>query len=172
MKSLTKFINEQFDKYVVENVKVTFDVLPEEFFLNAPEDYSESDLQIYLGDRLLPELPSENDKYSKLLGKNDVNIADAYFEYEKFEHLQKSDNDEFNLEWDPEYDEKKKDENLDTFKLTKLKYVILFDEFELMDDESDVKETLDEIFTKFDSSNINKYPVEIKYNSELLEFNE
>lgn len=176
MKSLVQFINEEYNKKIVQNVKVIFDVEPEEFYIKAPTTYSESDIQIYLGDVLLKELPSENRKYQNLLGKNIKNINDAYFEYEKFEHIQDSDIEDFNLDWDKYYDEKVKEEDLDVFKIIKLKYIILFDEFELLDnnltDEDDIRKTLNEIFHKLDSSNINKYPIEIKYNEESLEFSE
>lgn len=173
MKGLVQFIKEELKSKIVENVKVIFDIFPEEFYLTAPEGYSESDIQIYLGDVILNELPSENEKYENLLGKNKDYISDAYFEYDKFEHINDYDKD-VNLEWDSHYDENVKDEDLNTFKLTKLKYVILFDEFELKDDKFDgeTKDLLDKIFAQFDSSNINKYPVEIKYNADLLEFDE
>ena len=171
MKSIVQYIKEEYDKFVVTNLKVVFDIFPEEFYLNAPTTYSESDIQIYIGDSLLEHLPSENDKYQKLLGKNKDNISDAYFEYDKFEHLQDSDITEYDLKWDEYYDEKKNNE-LDVFKLTKLKYIILFDEFELMNDNDNIEKVLNEIFRKLDSSNINKYPVEIKYNEKLLEYDE
>ena len=56
MKNLVQFIKEELKSKVVENVKVVFDVLPEEFYLTAPEGYSESDIQIYLGDTIMTEL--------------------------------------------------------------------------------------------------------------------
>lgn len=170
MKSLKKFIKEQYETTKIQNVKAVFDIFPEEFYLNAPENYSESDLQIYLCDVLLKELPADNnDKFKKLIGKNYDNINDAYFEYDKFEHLNE-DIQEYSLKWDPYYDEKNKSE-LNTFKLTKLKYIILFDEFEILS-EGDIKETLNNIFAQLDSSRINKYPVDIKYNPDKLEYSE
>ena len=99
-----------------------------------------------------PELPSEDRKYSKLLGKNDNNISDSYFEYEKFEHFPKENSKdiELNIEWEKEYDENN-DESLDIFKLTKLKYIITFDEFEYKDEEnSNSEDTINQIFSKFD----------------------
>lgn len=172
MKNLVNYIKESYEKTTLSNVKVVFDVIPEEFYLNAPETYSESDIQIYLGDSLLKNLPSENKKYQNLLGKNKDYISDAYFEYDKFEHI-KDFEDEVNLTWDSYYDDKVDEKSLNTFKITGLKYIILFDEFEILnknDDEN--KNILNEIFTKLDSSSINKYPVEIKYNPDLLEFEE
>lgn len=174
MKKLSDFIKESYEDKFITNVKVVFNVSPEEFYINAPETYSESDIQIYLIDRLLPELPSEDRKYSKLLGKNDKNISDSYFEYDKFEHFSKDDSTdvELNLEWEKEYDENN-DEVLDIFKFTKLKYIITFDEFEYKDDDnSNDEDTINKIFSKFDSSNINKYPVEIKFEPSLLEYDE
>ncbi|MBQ3415328.1 MAG: hypothetical protein IJH39_08310 [Clostridia bacterium] len=172
MKSLKQFIKEEYEANKVENLKLVFNVKPEEFYLNAPETYSESDIQVYIGDVLLKELPADNDKYSKLLGKNVENINDAYFEYDKFEHMQDSDIDEFNLEWDQYYDEKHNEDKLDVYKITNLRYVIMFDEFEILDDSDDIRKTLDEVFHKLDSSNINKYPVEIEYDSKQLEYSE
>lgn len=175
MKKLYDFIQEAYEDKLITNVKVVFIVSPDEFYLTAPSTYSESDLQIYLIDRLLPDLPSENRKYSNLLGKNERNISDSYFEYEKFEHFSQDEEPdvELNLEWDDEYDENHKDDSLDVFKLINLKYIITFDEFEFKDEEgSDIETTINQIFSKFDSSNINKYPIEIKYDSSLIEYDE
>lgn len=171
MKNLTQYIKEAYDKFSVNDLKVVFDILPEIYTLTAPETYSESDLQIYLGDVILSKLPSEDEKYQKLFGKNINNINDAYFEYDKFEHSSDDYEDEqINLKWDKHYDENKKDVKLNMFKLTKLKYIILFDSFELLDNSDDVDKTLNEIFSKMDSSDINDYPVTIKYNPDELEY--
>ena len=175
MKNITTFIREAYDSNSIASVKVVFDVKPEEFYISAPETYSESDIQIYLGDRLLPDLPADNDKYEKLFGKNKDKINDVYFEYDKFEHIQDDVDkyeDKLSLEWDAYYDEKAKDATLNIFKITKLHYIILFDEFEVLDDTDDVKEVLDEIFVAMNSNDANKYPVEIEYNKDLLEFEE
>ena len=64
MKKLYDFIQEAYEDKLITNVKVVFTVSPDEFYLTAHSTYSESDLQIYLIDRLLPDLPSENRKYS------------------------------------------------------------------------------------------------------------
>ena len=176
MKSLVQYIKEGYENKVISNVKAVFTVSPEDFYINAPSTYSESDLQIYLVDRLLPELPSENQKYSNLLGKNVKNISDSYFEYDKFEHLTDKEDIELNLEWDDEYDSSKSsdEKELDIYKFENLKYVIMFDEFEYLEeeDDNDVRSIIDKIFLKLDSSNINKYPIEIKYSSDLTEYEE
>ena len=172
MRSLKEYIKEDYKKYSVQNLKIVFDILPEEFYLNAPGKYSESDIIIYLGDSLFEKLPADNAKFRKFFGKNYDYIADTFFEYDKFEHLNDSNIKEFNLEWYKEYEENIKDEDIDTFKITNLRYVILFDEFEIQNNNDNIKNILNEIFSKLDSSIINKYPVEIKYNSDSLEFDE
>ena len=170
MKDFKTYIKEEYSKFEIKDLKVIFDILPEVFYINAPSTYSESDIQIYLTDTLLSKLPSEDEKYQKLLGKNKDNIGDAYFEYERFEHINDNRDVELSLKWDKHYDENVKDEDLNVFKLTKLKYIILFDSFQLLDDSDDIDKILNEIFNKLDSSDINEYPVEIKYNSEETEY--
>ena len=175
MKNIVNFIKEAYDTNTISNVKVVFDIKPEEFYINVPETYSESDIQIYIGDRLLPELPADNDKYANLFGKNKDRINDVYFEYERFEHIQEDADkyeDKLSLKWDSYYDEKAKDATLNVFKITHLHYIILFDEFEVLDNTDDIKETINEIFTAMNSNDANKYPVEIEYNEKLLEFDE
>ena len=73
-----------------------------------------------------------------------------YFEYDKFEH---SDDDyedkQINLKWDSYHDEKANDTKRNMFKLTNLKDIILFDEFELLDKtDDDPKKVLDEVLSR------------------------
>jgi hypothetical protein len=84
MKNLVNYIKESYETYRLNNVTVKYDVHPEEFIIEAPETFQESDIQQYLDDKLLEELPS-NIKYSeKFFGKNNDNIYDIYFEYRHF----------------------------------------------------------------------------------------
>jgi hypothetical protein len=172
MKNITKYLKEELESKVLKNVKVVFDIPQNPFTLTAPNTYSESDIQIYLGDALYKELPAENDECKKLLGKNVENINDAYFEYSKFEHSDDDYEDEqINLKWDPYYDDKAPKE-INMYKLSDFKYIILFDEFEIRENSDDYKYVLNSIFQKFDSSSINEYPITIKFNPKLLEFSE
>ena len=174
MKNLVNYLKESYENITLTNVKAVFNITPKVFTLTGPENYSESDIQIYLGDVLLKELPSENKKYQNLLGKNIDFINDAYFEYDKFEHSSDTYEDEqINLKWDSYYDEKVKDKNIDMFKLINLKYIILFEEFELLDKNDDEAQSiLNKVLSKLDSSEINKYPVHIEYNPEETTFDE
>lgn len=174
MKSLVQYIKEEYENKIILNLKAVFKVSPDNFYISAPSTYSESDLQIYLVDRLLPDLPSENQKYNYLLGKNVKNISDSYFEYDKFEHLTEKDDIKLDLEWDDEYDNSNSstEKEIDIYKFEHLRYIIMFDEFEYLDDpdSSSVQSTIDKIFLKLDSSNINNYPIKIKYSSELTKY--
>lgn len=173
MKNIVRYIKESYEELVVNNLKVVYDVLPEEIYLTAPASYSESDIQIYLGDSFLSELPSENEKYSKAFGKNKKFINDAYFEYDKFEHINKDIKDvDVDIEWDSSYDERTNNDELNLFKITNLKYIILFDQFVLMDDKDNIENIINKIFNNLNSNDLNKYPLEIKYNSELTEYDE
>lgn len=173
MKNLVKYIKESYETYRLNNVTVKYDVHPEEFIIEAPETYQESDVQQYLDDKLLPELPS-NIKYSEqFFGKNHDNIYDIYFEYETFEHLSEENKpSEVNLEWDPKYNPTgTKDITLNYFKVTNLKYVIGFDRFDILNGSDDnVENVLKEIFMATVSNDYNKYPIDISLDEKNIEY--
>ena len=79
MKSLVQILNEALDgTQTLNSLEVKWDG-PEDLFIQVPESYGESDIQIYMDDTLLPLMPVEAD--TKTLGKNEKNITDEYFEY-------------------------------------------------------------------------------------------
>lgn len=173
MRGLREFIFERFDLKKLENVKVSYDVLPEVIYLEAPDNYSESDIQIYLNDVAAKNMPTSQSNASRLFGKNAKNIDDAYFEYEKFEHITDSDTSkyEITIEWDKQYDQSKTDKTMNLYKITNLKYIVLFSDFEIyceLDDQ--IPETMEKIFRATDSDKVNDYKMSIKYNKELTEY--
>lgn len=171
MKSLKEFIIEStIDVYRLNEVIATYFVQPDEIILQAPETYNESNIQIYIDDLWLNDLPS-NEKYSEnLFGINCDSIIDTHFEYDTFEHTD-IEPKEF-IEWDPKYDKKiDKDVKLEYFRLKNLKYIIEFDRFDLTDvDDNNVKEKLIDIFKATESNNENKYPIEIVFDENSLKF--
>lgn len=175
MKTLNEFINEAYQTYRLNNVKVTYDCHPNEFIIEAPETFEESDIQQYLDDKLLQDLPS-NDKYSEIFfGKNCDNIYDIYFQYDTFEHLNDKkhiNRNDINLEWDPKYNNSKnKDIILNYYKLVNLKYIIEFDRFDVLNGSDDnIKNVLDEIFSATVSNAENKYSIEISLNTKNIEY--
>ena len=134
MKTLVQYILEQFenskineavDIYRLTEVIATFFVQPNEIVLQAPETYSESDIQIYIGDKWLNDLPSGQDYAKKLFGVNADSINDAYFEYDTFEHIDLEPKEY--IEWESKYDSKTSnndDVKLDYFRLKNVKYII------------------------------------------------
>ena len=171
MKSLKEFIIEStIDVYRLNEVIATYFVQPDEIILQAPETYNESNIQIYIDDLWLNDLPS-NEKYSEnFFGINCDSIIDTHFEYDTFEHTD-IEPKEF-IEWDSKYDKKiDKDTKLEYFRLKNLKYIIEFDRFDLTDvDDNNVKEKLIDIFKATESNNENKYPIEIIFDEDSLKF--
>ena len=166
----SKYLSESYDSLRLNDVTVEYDVNPQELIIQAPNTYQETDIQLYINDMWLNRLPSGQDYSEKFFGNNFENIADAYFEYDSFEHIT-IEPAEY-IEYEPKYDVKnKKEDQLDYFKITNLKYFINFDRFDLVDtDENHIKYTLEKIFKTAESSNINKYPIEIKFNKNSLEY--
>ena len=64
-----------------------------------------------------------------------------------------------------------KDIKLEYFKLSNIKYIIEFDRFDMENvTDDDVKDKLIDIFKSSESNNANKWPLEIKFNEDSLEF--
>lgn len=172
MKSIIQYINESVENYRLNSVEVTYNVQPEEIILQAPETFQESDIQQYIDDMWLNQLPSSQDYSEKFFGKNNDNISDVYFEYDSFEHLSVEPK-EF-VEWDSKYDVKKiKDDNikLEYFKIKDLKYHINFDRFDMVDvDDDTIEEKLKDVFRASESSKENEYPIEIQFDEDSLEY--
>jgi len=171
MKSITRYIIEAVEAYRLNSVEATFNVQPEEIILQAPETFQETDIQQYMDDMWLNQLPSGQDYSEKFFGKNNDNIIDAHFEYDTFEHIDVEPK-EF-IEWDAKFDVKKTkdDVKLDYFKIKNLKYIIEFDRFDMVGVNDDtVEEKLIDVFKAADSSKENEYPIEIVFDEDSLEF--
>ena len=171
MKTIKQFILEAVEVYRLNEVEVTYIVQPEELILQAPETFQETDVQQYMDDRCLNQLPSSQDYAEKFFGKNSDNIIDAHFEYDTFEHIDVEPRDY--IEWDSKYDVKKTkdDVKLDYFKIKNLKYIIEFDRFDMVDVTDDnVEEKLLDIFRVTQSSKENEYPIEIQFDEDSLEY--
>ena len=171
MKSFVQFIKEAVEAYRLNEVEVTYNVQPEEIILQAPETFQESDIQQYMDDMWLNSLPSSQDYSEQFFGKNCDNISDAHFEYDTFEHIDVEPKEY--IEWDSKYDVKKTgdDVKLEYFKIKNLKYIILFDRFDMIDVTDDnVEEHLIKIFKATESNDANEYPIEIIFDEKNLEY--
>lgn len=173
MKRLKEYINESYKEYRLNEVDATYDCYPDVIYIEAPESYQESDIQQYMDDSWLNKMPSSQDYANNFFGKNDENIYDVYFKYDKFEHITVSDNAKDIIKFNSRYASKQQmsNEKLDVFKITNLKFIIKFDRFDLTDvDENNVKNILIDIFKTTESNDINKYPLTIKFNEDELIF--
>ena len=171
MKTLKNYIYEAVEAYRLNYVKAEYDVQPTEIILQAPETFQESDIQQYMDDRWLNQLPSGQDYSENFFGSNFENIIDAHFEYDTFEHIDVEPKEY--IEWDVKYDVKKTkdDVKLDYFKIKNLVYIIEFDRFDMVDTTDDtVDDQLKDIFNAAESNDANEYPIEIKFDEDNLEY--
>lgn len=173
MKHISKFINEQLNLSTVHNVKAAYKVEPSTIYIEVPVNYSESDIQIYIGDMMIENMPSSETNCSRLFGKNAQYIDDAYFDYERIEPISTGSNIEPNIKWDNKYDDSKMKVDLHIMKIESLKYFILFSDFEIYCENDDqIPETMEKIFKASDSDSINDYKLSIRYSKELTEYDE
>ena len=171
MRSLQQYITEEFNETQLSDLKVTYNVVPETIVFQVPVEYSESDFQIYLGDRFYKSLPGDEAIGKKKFGKNFNNINDAYFEYQYYEVLKEADFCDY--EWDSQYDQKLNEPELVYVKLESLKYYILFDTFVIKkSDNEDIKDVLIKVFKATEYNDANKYPIEIIFDEDNLEYTE
>lgn len=169
MKSILKYILEkEEDISIVRNLEVVYAVKPEKFTIEVPNNYSESDMQIYLDDKTLNELPVSSDESKKMLDDNIKEISDAYFEYSGYNSSDKPTN-EISLEWDDNYDNNSNDNEKIYFTLKYLKYKIMFNSFKLSNVDEDIQEQLENIFKSLESNSNNKYPITIEFESVSFE---
>ena len=170
MKDIVKFIKESVSVYRLNKVIAKYLVQPSELIFQAPETYSESDIQIYIGDKYLNEMPSYTEYAYNFFGINADNIIDAHFEYDTFSHVDVEPKDY--IKWDSRYDLKVyKDIKLEYFKLSNIKYIIEFDRFDILNGSKDnVENVLKEIFMATVSNDNNKYPIEISLDPKNIEY--
>ena len=161
MKGIVQFLLEATDNVTkVKNLIVTYKVVPDVVTIALPSNYSESDMQVYLDDKCLDELPGSNKNSKSVLGNNIDEINDAYFEYKTFDASDKP-NETVTLEWDTKYDANNSEETFTYYTLKELKYIIDFSEFNLKNVDN-IDEELHKIFETFNSNNSNEYPIDIE----------
>ena len=171
MKALEIFIKEALEEdIVIRHLIVKYKCgEKDDLYIQVPEKYSESDIQIYLDDTLLKDLPAE--ACAEELGKNHKEITDCYFEYDIIEpttsSAQKAD-----IPWDTNYDSSLNDTALTIMHIKNLKYVIQFDHFYLsdIDDKDKVKDNIEDLFKGLGKDCEENIPFKIDIISEDIEF--
>lgn len=180
MKRLSKYLKdnrssltslcEELDSRTIENLTVTYKTENDDTYINCPETFQEDDIRQYIDDLLLEQMPSNQDIAKKYFAANVKYINDAYFEYDKFVRL-----DYKKSTVDIDYDDTlgkdvSDDTKIVTFKITNLRFIMLFAKFELNLTNDNVQETLDTIFSAYESNDYNDSDVQFIYDS--CEFDE
>lgn len=170
MKTLTEYIKEDLSSdnvVVLQNLQATYKG-PESLFVQVPVSYSESDVQIYLDDTILKQMPGSADQEStKLFGDaNTKNINDAHFEYDEMNQVEGQQVP--NIAWDESYDSNVKDDEKIVVNIKNIKYILLFTQFELTSVSSEnYKDKLNDLFNNTTNDNYN-YPFNITINTDDL----
>ena len=165
MKTLLMYIKESMSERVIDNLEVTYTVDKNDTYIDCPETYQEDDIHQYIDDLLLEQMPSNQDIAKKYFHNNMKYINDAYFEYDGFQRLSYK-KDTVDIEYDKEFGKDvPEDVKIVTFKLTGLKFKMLFSKFELMlNDENDsVEDVIGKIFSAYESNDYNDTDIKFKY---------
>lgn len=170
MKTLSEYIrqniSEALENHSVENLSVTYKCDKDAVFINCPETFQEDDIHQYIDDLLLEQMPSNQDIAKKYFRNNVKYINDAYFEYDSFQRLGYK-KDLVDITYDDDLGKDAPDNiKIVTFKLTNLRFKMLFTKFDIMIDENDdVNETLDKIFDAYESNDYNDTDIVFKYDN-------
>ena len=163
MKTLQQHIYEALDNKTIDNLTVTYKTDKKEIYIDCPETYQEDDIHQYIDDLLLEQMPSNQDIAKKYFRNNVKYINDAYFEYDNFQRLSYKKNS-VDIEYN---DELGKDVGNDvkivTFKITNLRFIMIFAKFEMQLTNDDVDETLNIIFSAYESNDYNDSDVSFTY---------
>lgn len=161
--------SEKTNEVVFRNLRVTYNC-PAQYYIEAPESYGESDLQIYIDDKFLMQLPASEENREKFFGSQADKIEDAHFEYDSID-IAMGKNQKADLPWDASYDDNEDKGELQIYMIKNLKYVIEFESFSVeAEDEKEAKEILDTIFNSTESNNENNYDITISLNTDDIEF--
>lgn len=167
MKSLRELIIEKINTdeiITVDNLEVHFSTPSGNLLIQVPDNYNEDNIQLYLDDRCLNDMPSGEDFSSELFGETNANnIEDAYFTYKNLT-VPEDATVKPELQWDKKFDNNSnKNANLMTYSLDDFEYVITFSEFSLNEDSSlEVDKVLEKVFTAVGSNKEHPWSVEIK----------
>ena len=159
-----KNINEGLENKTIENLEVTYNASKYDIYINCPETYQEDDIHQYIDDLLLEQMPSNQDIAKKYFRNNVKYINDAYFEYDGFQRLGNK-KDSVDIDYNDELGKEVTDDvKIVTFKLTNLRFKMIFTKFEVMaSDDDDIDEVIGKIFAAYESNDYNDTDITFKY---------
>lgn len=171
MKSLYNYILEALENNITEltNMKVIFDC-PSKYYIEVPVKYSESDIQVYMDDVLLKDMPSETERAKKLFMDNAENISDVHFEYDSIDEAV-GNNQTADLTWNETYDNNANGDDRHIMQVNNLKYIIEFEKFILKDiDKDKITETVNTLFNSCVSNTEHEWNITISLNVQNITF--
>ena len=170
MKDIVDFLTEALnDTTTLSKLEVKWQG-PEELFIQVPESYGESDIQIYMDDTLLESMPIEQNE--KALGKNFKAITDEYFEYESMEASQGT-NQKADILWDEHYDQSVNGTNMNVMRVKGIKYCVAFDKFVIekqFADDDEIRDFLYDYFNGLGADTEKDRPFEIVLNKDDMDW--
>lgn len=167
MKSFSQYIVEQFEKSIlVRNLEVHY-FGPSKLYIEAPKNFSEDEMQNYLDDLLLEQLPAGNDA-EKYFGANKSNIIDVYIEYDSINEAMGEDQ-KADIEYSARDNSNNDSDELIVWCIENFIYTVSFDTFELTNvDSMYVDNELKKIFERTISD---KLPVKLEITKESISYN-
>lgn len=164
MKSLVSFIKEKLESTTeISNLEIIYTTETGDLLIQVPDNYNEDNIQMYLDDACMPNMPSDPKNSKELFGEENANnIVDAYFQYEEL-LIPEDSTVKPQVEWNKRYDTKQ-DRNalLMTYSLKNFEYHVLFDKFEVNNSDLELEEILKDLFMSTESNKIHPWAFTIK----------
>lgn len=128
------------------------------FVIEVPEDYTDDDINQYISDLLLENMPSDDNLAKEYFGANADNITDARFEFEKKEDAKDGLHCTFEFDKSSDDNYKGEQDDLKKYALENLRFIVDWSEFDVVNTSDDgLLYDLWDIFKRTKSSNIVKY---------------
>ena len=166
MKTLSQYILEELETKIIKNLTVTYKTDKKEIYINCPDTFQEDDIHQYIDDLLLEQMPSNQDIAEKYFAANVKYINDAYFEYDSFQRLNYKKDHNIDIDYNDDFGKDvSEDTKIVTFKITNLRFIMLFSKFEIKLTNEDIDETLNIIFSAYESNDYNNHDISFTYAS-------
>lgn len=175
MKSLKQFILEEFETVNIKDLTISYICNTNgTMIFNVPDVFSEDDFTLYIQDKYFNDLPASENKAKEFFGKNALKIYDVIFEYDSYEKSDDLKSDDA-VEWDTNINKSHNDDEKFTYvKVSGLKYVVKFDDFDIEEKNSnDTNYNLKLIFNRCNSSYTNnQWPIKLTFDEKNIKYTE
>lgn len=168
MKSLTLYIKEELQQYIIPELSVTWSA-PDKTYIQVPSDMDDDAIIQYLNDSLTEQTPLGTKYSDKMFDKQADNLNDATWQFDKREDAENSD-----VVYVAYTGDGKPNSDLVIKEINGLKLVGTFVDFVVSNvkDKDKVKDALWTIFKNTQSSYTNKWIVELTLDEDDIIFDE